>query len=120
MMNSRQIDFDALPAGTYLYTGHAASRGLTINRLCYELKDPANREAYKADPEAVFDRYRLDPELRDLIRENDWLGLIKAGANAFALMRLSALHGFGLAGTGAQMRGETLEQYLATREAKGS
>ena len=115
----RQIDPEKLPSGTYLNTGEAANRGLRINRLCYDLKDPANRAAFEADPEAQMARYDLDEEDRRLIRARDWLGLVKRGANVFPLLRLSQLCGDGLAGTGAQMRGQTLEQYLATRQAKG-
>jgi len=119
-MLSRQIDFEGLPKGTYLNTGEAARRGFAVNRLCYDLREPANREAFQADPEAAMERYKLDPETRDLIRNRDWLGLVQNGANVFPLLRLSQLCGFGLASTGAQMRGETLEQYLATRDARGS
>jgi hypothetical protein len=116
----RQIDPERLPAGTYLNTGEAANRGLRVNRLCFELKDPANRASFTDDPEAHMARYDLEAEDRQLIRDRDWLGLVRRGANVFPLLRLSQLCGDGLAGTGAQMRGETLEQYLATREAKGS
>jgi hypothetical protein len=116
----RQIDPERLPAGTYLNTGESANRALRVNRLCYDLKDPANRAAFEADAEAHMARYDLDEEDRRLIRNRDWLGLVQRGANVFPLLRLSQLCGDGLAGTGAQMRGETLEQYLATRQAKGS
>ena len=116
----RQIDPEQMPAGTYLNTGETANRALRVNRLCYDLKDPANRAAFEADPEALMARYDLEPTDRQLIRARDWLGLVKRGANVFPLLRLSQLCGDGLAGTGAQMRGETLEQYLATRQAKGS
>jgi hypothetical protein len=116
----RQIDPARLPPGTYLNTGATANRALRVNRLCYDLKEPGNRAAFEADAEAQMALYDLEPEDRQLIRERDWLGLVKRGANVFPLLRLSHLCGDGLAGTGAQMRGETLEQYLATRQAKGS
>lgn len=114
-MRSRQLDPEALPSGTYLNTGEAATRGLQINRFCYDLRHPANRDAFAADPEAEMERYGLDAEDRALIRARDWLGLVKRGANVFVLLRLSQMCGDGLAATGAQMRGETLEEYLASR-----
>jgi protocatechuate 4,5-dioxygenase alpha subunit len=116
MISSRQIDPDALPEGTYLNSGEAARRGLKINRFCYDLRRPENRAAFEADAEACMERYALDPEDRALIRQKDWLGLIKRGANVFVLLRLAQLCGDGLIATGAQMRGETVEQYLATRK----
>ncbi len=114
-MRSRQLDADALPPGTYLNSGDAARRGLKVNRFCYDLRVPENRAAFTADPEAAMERYALDEADRALIRAKDWLGLIKRGANVFPLLRLADLCGDGLIATGAQMRGETVEQYLATR-----
>ena len=116
-MPSRQLDFDKVPAGTYLNTGEAASKALRVNRFCYDLRQPENRDLFQADPEAAMERYGLHPEDRALIRARDWLGLVRRGANVFPLLRLSQLCGDGLAATGAQMRGETLEEYLAGRRA---
>ncbi len=114
-MQSRQLDAAALPAGTYLNTGLAAQQGLRINRFCYDLRHPENRAAFTADPEACMEKAALDPIDRDLIRAKDWLALVQRGANVFVLLRLAQLCGDGLTETGAQMRGETLEQYLASR-----
>ncbi len=119
-MKSRQIDPGALPSGTYLNSGDAARRGLKINRFCYDLRTPDNRAAFEADRDAAMDRYGIDPIDRELIAEKNWLALIQRGANVFPLLRLAQLCGDGLIATGAQMRGETVEQYLATRNlAKG-
>jgi protocatechuate 4,5-dioxygenase alpha subunit len=117
---TQQLDLDRLPPGTYLNTGRAAQQGFKLNRFCYELRDPKNREAFTADAEALMERYGLAEEDRALIRAHDWLGLVRRGANMFPLLRLSQLCGFGLSGTGAQMRGETLEEYLASRQARTS
>lgn len=114
-MRTRQIDEAALPHGTYLNSGAAARAGMKVNRFCYDLRDPANRAAFSSDPEAAMERYALAEEDRALIRAKDWLGLIKRGANVFVLLRLAQLCGDGLVAVGAQMRGETPEQYLATR-----
>jgi protocatechuate 4,5-dioxygenase alpha subunit len=114
-VRSRQIDFDAVPAGTYLNSGQPAQAGLHFNRFCYDLRHPANRDAFQNDPEACMARHGLDPEDRALIRHRDWLGLIRRGANVFVLLRLAQLCGDGLVETGAQMRGETVEEYLASR-----
>ena len=116
----REIDPDDMPAGTYLNTGEAARRGFRLNRFCYDLRDPSNRVAWEQDAEALLDRYEIDEEHRVLIRAHDWLGLVRHGANVFPLLRLSQLCGYGLAGTGAQMRGQTLEEYLSTRQARTS
>jgi protocatechuate 4,5-dioxygenase alpha subunit len=116
MSMDRQIDLDAMPAGTYANTGQAARQGLRFNRFCYDLRMPENRAAFQADPESHMARYDLDEMDRDLVRRRDWLGLVRRGGNVFVLLRLSQLCGHNLTETGAQMRGETLEQYLASRQ----
>ncbi len=118
-MPSRQLDLGRPPTGTYLNSGDLATKGRRINRFCYDLREPANRAAFEADAEAAMERAALDPEDRALIRARDWLGLVQRGANVFVLLRLSQLCGDGLAATGAQMRGETLEQYMASRAEAG-
>jgi hypothetical protein len=65
-----------------------------------------------------MERYGIDPVDRGLIRAKDWLALVKRGANVFVLLRLSLMHGDSLTATGAQMRGETVEEYLASRKIK--
>ena len=120
MINSRQIDPHALPDGTYLNSGEAAQRGRTINRFCYDLRHPEKRAAFEADRAAAMDRYGVAEEDRALIAQKDWLGLIKRGANVFPLLRLAQLCGDGLVATGAQMRGETVEAYLASRKQAGA
>ncbi len=115
-MQSRQLDCDAVPPGTYLNSGKAAQGGLRFNRFCYDLRHPANRAAFQADPEGCMEQAALDPEERRLVRERNWLGLVQRGANVFVLLRLAQLCGDGLSETGAQMRGETLAQYLASRQ----
>ena len=47
-MQSRQVDPDHLPAGTYLNTGAAASRALRFNRFCYDLRHKENRDRFQA------------------------------------------------------------------------
>jgi hypothetical protein len=114
-LHSRQIDFDAAPPGTYLNSGDAAQTGLRINRFCYDLRHPASRDAFRSDPEICMECHGLEAEDRALIRSRDWLGLVKRGANVFVLLRLAQLCGDGLTETGAQMRGETVAAYLASR-----
>lgn len=118
VMRSRQLDPGRLPAGTYLNTGVTATNALRLNRFCYNLRHASKRDAFMANPEAAMAPYDLAPEDRALVLAHDWIGLVRRGANVFPLLRLSQLCGDGLAATGAQMRGETLEEYLASRNSR--
>ena len=56
-----------------------------------------------------------NPE-QDLVLKRDWYGLQVAGGNQYALVKLGGALGINLVQQGAQMRGETLEQFLETRK----
>jgi protocatechuate 4,5-dioxygenase alpha chain len=55
-----------------------------------------------------------------MVRDADYRGLMNAGGNICMVMKLGAVTGHGLYTIGAIQRGETLEQFLETRQAKGA
>ena len=115
-----QIDPDRLPPGCYPLTGRAASRGYRLNTFCHSLMDPARRAAFAADADAEMQCAGLTDEEIQLVKLRDWLGMVRYGASPFLVFRLSGVFGVGLAATGAQMRGETLEQFMQTRRVTGA
>ena len=106
---SRPID------GTYIFDWRLSRQGYRLNKLAYSLGTAANRAAFKQDEEAYYDRFGLTDEEKDLIRKRDFLGLIQHGTNIYMMLKPGAATGNGLYQMGAQQRGETFEQFLATR-----
>jgi len=86
--------------------------------MCGSLCDPANREAFKRDEEAYLSRFCLSEEEKSLVRKRDFGGLIHAGLNIYWMLKLGSVTGNSLYRMGAQMRGESYEQFLATRNLK--
>lgn len=107
-------------AGSDVFDLAMSWRGLRINTMCNALSDPANRAACKADEEAFMARFGLTEQERQLVRERDFGGLLANGGNIYFLLKLGVVTGNGLYRMGAQMRGETHEQFLATRNDKGA
>jgi protocatechuate 4,5-dioxygenase, alpha chain len=103
---------------TSIFDLRASRRGLRLNRMCGSLCDPANREAFKADEEAYMARFGLTPAEKDLIRKRDFAGMIAAGMNIYWMLKIGSVTGNSLYRMGAQMRGESYEQFLATRSFK--
>lgn len=95
-------------------------RGYRINRMCNALSRAANREAFKRDEEAFMEAHGLAEEEKALVRERDFSGLLAAGGNIYFLLKLGVVTGNGLYVMGAKMRGETYEQFLATRNERGA
>ena len=83
--------------------------------MCAALSHPHEREAYKADEEAFMSRFGLSNEEKAMVRARDFIALLEHGANIYYLIKLGFVTGNGLYRMGAGMRGETYEQFLATR-----
>ena len=95
-------------------------RGRRLNRMCGTLCDPKNREAFKADEEAYMARFGLTDEEKDLVRKRNFHGLIEGGLNIYWMLKLGSVTGNNLYRMGAQMRGESYEDFLRTRNIRGA
>ena len=107
-------------ADTTIFDLRLARRGRRLNNLCAALCSPQEREAFKRDEEAFMSRFGLTEDEKALIRTRDFQGLIDAGTNIYYLLKIGTATGNGLYKMGAQMRGETYEQFLATRNIRGA
>ena len=86
--------------------------------MCGSLCRPENREAFKRDEEAFMAKFKLTEEEKNLVRQRDFAGLIHAGLNIYWMLKLGSVTGNSLYRMGAQMRGESYEEFLSTRNFK--
>ena len=103
---------------TSIFDLRLSRRGKRLNRMCAALCSPAERDAFKRDPEAFMERFSLNEQEKHLIRSRDFKGLIEAGMNIYAMLKIGSATGNSLYRMGAQMRGESYEAFLATRNMK--
>ena len=101
---------------TSIFDLRLSQRGRRLNRMCAALCSAAERDAFKRDEDAYMSRFGLTEEEKALIRTRDFKGLIEAGTNIYYLLKIGSVTGNGLYQMGAQMRGETYQQFLATRK----
>ena len=104
--------------GSYPFTLERSVAAFRINDYLHRMVLPAHREAFKRDPEASFEAAGLSPEERDLIRRRDWRGLMHYGAIFFMLEKLGAVVGVSNLHIYAAMRGQSLEDFQATRNTR--
>jgi len=105
--------------GTTVFTGVLSQQGYRINKLAMSLTDPANRDSFRADEQAYMAQYGLSTDEIDLVARRNWAGLIEHGGNVYVLLKIAAAVGQNLLQMGAQMRGETLDEFMKTRPAHG-
>jgi protocatechuate 4,5-dioxygenase alpha subunit len=103
---------------TSIFDLRLSRRGKRLNRMCAALCAPAEREAFKRDEKAFMARFSLTESEKELVRKRDFKGLIEAGMNIYAMLKIGSSTGNSLYRMGAQMRGESYEEFLATRKIK--
>jgi gallate dioxygenase len=105
-------------AGTYPYTLERSAKAYRLNRFLHDLTIPEHREAFRRNGDALMTARELTVEEADLVRRLDWRGLIHYGVIFFVLEKLAAVVGVSNLHVYAAMRGQSLEEFQATRNAK--
>ena len=107
-------------ADTTVFDLRLSRRGQRLNRMCASLCAPRNRDAFKQDEDAYMAKFALTESEQALIRKRDFQGMIEAGMNIYFMLKIGSVTGNGLYRMGAQMRGESYEEFLSTRKISGA
>ncbi len=119
-MNDTDRSAGKIP-GTYVYTGRMSSKGYRLNKFFHSLTKPENRTACNENVESLMNRYGLTDWEKQMIREKNWLALAReGGANIYVMMKMGAVTGDSLQHIGAAFRGESLEEFMGSRNVKGA
>ena len=113
-MNPQLEGIDAIP-GTYAFDLRTSVRTLRINRFFWHLAKQEHRELLLNDPELAFARAGLSEPEKQLVRQRDWLGLVRHGVNFFVLEKFARVVRMSNLEVYAAMRGESLGEFLKTR-----
>jgi protocatechuate 4,5-dioxygenase alpha chain len=113
----KKHDYDAIP-GTYVFDGKTSHSSFRLNKLLFSFNKEENRQEFAADPAAYADKFGLNPKQKQALLEDDFLGLIRQGANIYYLAKLAVPRGFSVQDAGAAFQGITTEQFKANLEAK--
>jgi protocatechuate 4,5-dioxygenase alpha chain len=119
-IQSQQVDYSKPLPGTYLTTGIRAQRGYRLGKFCMTLMTPANRELFKADAEKYMSDFGLSDYEKELVRSKNWNRMLRYGVNTFMILKLSNAMGVSQNHTGAAMRNQSYEDFMATRNSKGA
>jgi gallate dioxygenase len=106
--------------GTYLFDLATSAKALRLNRFLHGLTVPGNRVLFKENPDVAIERAGLNAEERRMVRELDWAALIRYGASFFCLEKLGRVRGVSNPEMVAGFRGESLEEFLKTRNVPGA
>ena len=118
-MNPQLAGIETIP-GTYVFDLRVSNRTLALNRFLWELRTPEARERFWQDEEAAMQQAGLSADECGLVRDRDWIGLVRHGANFFVLEKLARVVRKSNMEVYAEMRGESFESFLATRQVPGA
>jgi gallate dioxygenase len=113
---NHELEGAASLKGTYPFTHARSHANLRINRFLHALVHPEHRARFLNDFETLATEYGLTEEEKDLIRKRQWIEMIRRGVIFFVLEKMAAVLGVSNPAVYAAFRGETLEQFLATRK----
>jgi gallate dioxygenase len=108
---------ESLP-GTYPFTLARSARAYRLNKFLHGMILREHRDLFLSDPETAFAQSGLSEEEKDMLRRRDWLGMIRYGVIFFVLEKLGAALGISNLDIYASMRGQSLEDFLKTRNTK--
>src|SRR5690606_26984081 len=63
--------------GTYAFDIRTSNKALKLNRFLWNMIRADWRDRYKADPEGLMDEAGLSETEKELIRNEDWIGLVR-------------------------------------------
>lgn len=103
-------------AGTYPFTHSRSHANLRINSFLHDLVKPDHRAKFTSNFDELASEFNLTDEEKDLISNRKWIEMVRRGVSFFVLEKMAAVLGVPNPQVYAAFRGETLEQFLATRK----
>lgn len=101
--------------GTYPFTLESSLKAFRINDFLHRLVIPEHRERFVNDKEALLEEFGLTEEERTMIREEQWIEMIRYGTTFFVLEKMAPVVGKSNPDVYAAMRGEDIETFQKSR-----
>ncbi len=103
-------DYDTIP-GTYVFDGQRAHPSYPLNKLLYSFNEEENRQEFDQDPSAYCDKFGVDGEYKNVILNNDFLGMLRLGANIYYMAKMALPRGVSVQDAGAAFQGITTAEF---------
>lgn len=115
MANPQLKDVEQI-GGTYVFDIRRSHKALRLNRFLWNMIHADYRTNYSVNPQLAMSAAGLSQSERALVRNQDWLGLVQYGACFFVVEKFGRVVGKTNLQIYASMRGESFEEFLATRK----
>lgn len=113
----KKHDYEDIP-GTYVFDGKTSHASYPLNKLLFSFNHDDNRKEFANDPAAYADKYGLNEEQKAALLNDDFLGMLKLGANIYYLAKLAVPRGFSVQDAGAAFQGISTEEFQSKLDDK--
>jgi len=96
--------------GTVMFDAVEAMKGYALNKMCFSFNSQKNRDAYLADEEAYMEKYGLNEQQKQAVRDKNVLEMIAVGGNIYYLAKLAGVYKLGVQDVGAQQTDMTVDE----------
>lgn len=110
-MDQPGFDYHIDIPGTTIFDGKQAMKGYALNKMCYSFNKSENREAFRADEEAYMEKFGLNDEQKQAIRDRNILAMIEAGGNIYYLAKFAGIFKLSVQDVGGMQTGRTTEEF---------
>jgi hypothetical protein len=101
--------------GTYAFDLRSSMKGLRLNRFFWNLRLAEHRDRFQIGEAGAMRDAELTVEEQSLVRNRDWLGLVRYGVNFFVLEKFARVVKMSNLEVYAYMRGESFPDFMKTR-----
>ena len=117
-MKWQQKDYDYIP-GTYVFDGKRAHPSYALNKLLFSFNEDVNRKAFDADPASYCDKFGVTGEYKDVVVNQDFLQMLRLGANIYLMAKMAIPRGVSVQDAGAAFQGITTKEFQQNLLDKG-
>jgi protocatechuate 4,5-dioxygenase, alpha chain len=107
-------------AGTTIFDGDQAQKGLALNRMCFSFNSADNRAAFLKDEDAYCRKFGLTAEQTAAVKSLDVLKMIEAGGNIYYLAKLAGIFNLNVQDVGAQQTGMSVDAFKQKLQSAGA
>jgi protocatechuate 4,5-dioxygenase, alpha chain len=105
--------------GTYVFDGEQSRRGYRLNAMFMSLREPRNRDRFRADEAAYCHSYGLTDDQRQAVLRRDWNRMMELGGNIFSVFKLAMTDRKSMQYLGGVFSGMTEEEFAGMMRAGG-
>jgi protocatechuate 4,5-dioxygenase alpha chain len=114
----KKHDYDDIP-GTYVFDGHYAHDSYALNKMLFSFCTEENRNEFDEDQAAYCDKYGVSGKYKQAVLTQDFLGMLKMGANIYFMAKMCIPRGTSVQDCGAAFQGITTKEFQAKLLQKG-